>query len=875
VNKLMAGWLVVALVAGCDALGMVDGDSALENGGTAGDGLTQNLTVVDAYVRSGANYAGTNFGKAAKVIVDAPTSSSDSTFRGYVKIGIPAFSGAATAKLRLYVLDAASVGPEIRLTSNFNEGGLTWNNQPGTSGTLVKTLGSVSTGWLEINLTNFVRPGEVLALVFVPRSADRFAFASREGTSNKPEFVLVTDTTPPSTPGNLNASAVSTSQINLSWSASSDDTAVTGYKIFRATEAGALTYLTTVAASTTSFQSTGLSAATSYTYKVQAFDASNNVSALSSSATARTQSPADATAPSTPTGLVAAAASSTRIDLTWTASTDNVGVSDYKIFRGTAGAAPTYLTTVAGTTTSFSNTGLTASTSYTYKVQALDAAGNASALSSAATTSTDGEYTVFNPKNYGGYDPTGATESTASFQTAIDRAAAHAVLAGATGLYHAELTPMVNEQGVNVGPNKPQAVVRVERGVFMIDDVFLKPNVRLEIHAGAMLIHVKSLNAVLLYMAQASGTSLTYLTNVTVTSYGSSDTFMDTGRRCTAAHLASPCELPKKVKYADMTFRDGSSWTTENTALAKRFTIDRDVRRYPDADKDSGDTPRGSGIRLRQVKNFLVENMVELAHPGDLLYPDSTPTPGPTAYGSNTYSATAGNGVALGAVTTPDGGTDDFRTEAVQPRNGTLQKLHCEDCTRGYGIIEIHAGVDLEYRYISTRGGIAIRWESGGNGRSTRQTAKQVVAYDCNTAVLMSTHENNQNGLGVPGPEQDTLRASAVKAISCENGFRSATTGGTNVNSSVSDFYIYAGGIEGHPGGRAQVVICRGGGGSGSATPDGCKEYGVDYFDDDAWRYLDAKKAIDNTISIPYSKMYCVESDFVEDNSNANCTAFQ
>lgn len=86
----------------------------------------------------------------------------------------------------------------------------------------------------------------------------------------------------------------------------------------------------------------------------------------------------DTTAPSVPTGLTANAVSQTQIDLSWTASTDNVAVTGYNIFRDAGFIAST-------TGTSFSDTGLTAATTYAYTVSAFDAADNESARS--ATTS--------------------------------------------------------------------------------------------------------------------------------------------------------------------------------------------------------------------------------------------------------------------------------------------------------------------------------------------------------------------------------------------------------------------------------------------------------------------------------------------------------
>ncbi len=84
--------------------------------------------------------------------------------------------------------------------------------------------------------------------------------------------------------------------------------------------------------------------------------------------------PPDAQAPTVPSNLRAQAVSSSQINLTWNASTDNVGVTGYKISRAGAQIDTT-------TSTSYSNTALNASTAYSYTVAAYDAGGNASAPS--------------------------------------------------------------------------------------------------------------------------------------------------------------------------------------------------------------------------------------------------------------------------------------------------------------------------------------------------------------------------------------------------------------------------------------------------------------------------------------------------------------
>ncbi|NMO20886.1 DUF1565 domain-containing protein [Pyxidicoccus fallax] len=92
---------------------------------------------------------------------------------------------------------------------------------------------------------------------------------------------------------------------------------------------------------------------------------------------------ADTTPPTTPTGLTATAASSTEVELSWNASSDNVGVASYTVLR-----AGTPVCTVTGLTCG--DTGLSPATTYSYTVQARDAAGNVSPASSAVSVTTPG-----------------------------------------------------------------------------------------------------------------------------------------------------------------------------------------------------------------------------------------------------------------------------------------------------------------------------------------------------------------------------------------------------------------------------------------------------------------------------------------------------
>jgi beta-lactamase superfamily II metal-dependent hydrolase/fibronectin type 3 domain-containing protein len=116
-----------------------------------------------------------------------------------------------------------------------------------------------------------------------------------------------------------------------------------------------------------------LSSATGSTFVVK--QGSNSVTYTSKSA--------DGTPPTAPGSLVASAVSSSEVDLTWNAATDNVGVTGYRVYRSTGGSYSLAGTT---TTTGFADLGLAASTAYSYQVTAVDAAGNESAAATASAT---------------------------------------------------------------------------------------------------------------------------------------------------------------------------------------------------------------------------------------------------------------------------------------------------------------------------------------------------------------------------------------------------------------------------------------------------------------------------------------------------------
>ncbi len=185
------------------------------------------------------------------------------------------------------------------------------------------------------------------------------------------------DTTAPSTPGTLTKTGSTTTSISVSWVASTDNVGVTGYGLYRNGSS-------TGTSGSTSTTFTGLACGSSYTLAVDAYDAAGNRSGQRSltTATSACPPPTDTQAPSVPQGMVFSGQTQTTVALSWSASTDNVGVAGYRVFKNDVS-----VTTVASP--GYTYTGLTCGTTYTFAIEAYDAAGNASNRTMATgTTST-------------------------------------------------------------------------------------------------------------------------------------------------------------------------------------------------------------------------------------------------------------------------------------------------------------------------------------------------------------------------------------------------------------------------------------------------------------------------------------------------------
>ena len=199
------------------------------------------------------------------------------------------------------------------------------------------------------------------------------AFNNRSAKSDPLVVSTLNDIEPPTVPQNVHSTSIMSSTISLAWDASSDAmTSVAGYTVYRnGASIGSVTG--------TTFVDTGLTQNTPYTYEVDAYDIVNNRSAKSSPLIVTTLP--DAEPPTVPQNLRTTAVTYKNVAIAWDASTDNIALTGYTVYRNGTSIATT-------TATTYNDTTVAQSTTYTYEVDAYDEANNHSAKSVPVTVST-------------------------------------------------------------------------------------------------------------------------------------------------------------------------------------------------------------------------------------------------------------------------------------------------------------------------------------------------------------------------------------------------------------------------------------------------------------------------------------------------------
>ena len=193
------------------------------------------------------------------------------------------------------------------------------------------------------------------------------------------------DNAAPTEPGALSLIGASDDAVGLSWTGSTDNVGIAGYRVYQDTGGGGWVSLGTT--SQRFFTISGLDPSTGYTFGVTAFDAAGNVSTRAELVTATNNTP-DATAPAAPAAPAKAGATVSSVTLAWIPPTDNVGIYGYTIYRQSGGVWSSIGTADMGDT-SFTVTGLLPGQTYGFAIAANDSAGNESTYATLAAATLE------------------------------------------------------------------------------------------------------------------------------------------------------------------------------------------------------------------------------------------------------------------------------------------------------------------------------------------------------------------------------------------------------------------------------------------------------------------------------------------------------
>jgi chitodextrinase len=338
------------------------------------------VAAADSYVLR--NNPTANFGSATTLQVDFNPDA-----RALLRFNVAGIGAGrvTSAKLRLWNVNASNKGGDFsRLADTpWTESTVNWNSAPAAVGAPFASLGAVSSKrWFEVDVTSIVTRDGTYGFGITTTSTDGADYTSRQGTAaNTPRIVVTYDTAPSDTtaPGVSITSPSPGATVGATvgvQSSASDAVGVTRVEHF---VDGALANTDTSSPYGFSWNTKTVSNG-AHSLQAKAYDAAGNVG-TSAAVPVTVDNPPDTQAPTAPSGLTADAPGPTRVNLSWTASTDNEGVTGYRVFRD-----GTQIGT--STSTSYADTTVSASTTYEYQVRAVDAAGNPSDPSNTATVTT-------------------------------------------------------------------------------------------------------------------------------------------------------------------------------------------------------------------------------------------------------------------------------------------------------------------------------------------------------------------------------------------------------------------------------------------------------------------------------------------------------
>jgi uncharacterized protein len=220
---------------------------------------------------------------------------------------------------------------------------------------LLTTIGANATSYADTNLTNNVTYTYQVRAINIAGDVN----------SNYSNELSVTTTGIPAQPTELKSTSVSNTQVSISWKDNANNE--TGFLIERKTGSGAYSQIAEKSANATSHTDSGLTANTTYTYRVRAINAAGNSDFSNELPVTTTGIPAK------PTELRTTSVSNTQIVIAWKDNSNNE--TGFRIERKIGNGSYSTLTTTGANATSFTNSGLTNNTVYTYRVRAVNVAG--------------------------------------------------------------------------------------------------------------------------------------------------------------------------------------------------------------------------------------------------------------------------------------------------------------------------------------------------------------------------------------------------------------------------------------------------------------------------------------------------------------------
>lgn len=264
---------------------------------------------------------------------------------------------------------------------------LAWTGSPGVTGYYIwRCAGSGCTSFANVHTltgtgTTYSDTGLAgLTTYLYEVQAYKTSGSTTTTSARSTSASATTGAQPPTAPTSLAASASGTS-LKLTWTASTDDVAISSYTLQRCSGSGCSSFsqLATVTSPTTTYTDSGVSQGVTYSYRALATNSASQQSGWSNTASA--MAPVT-TPPNPPSGLTASAASWSTVNLSWTAATDpiaGVSIAGYYVYRAgnSQGSTPG---------TSFTDTTTSPNSSYTYTVVAYDAWGNRSSAAAVSVT---------------------------------------------------------------------------------------------------------------------------------------------------------------------------------------------------------------------------------------------------------------------------------------------------------------------------------------------------------------------------------------------------------------------------------------------------------------------------------------------------------